>query len=106
MDIQTYNGKRLVLMSNEVPLELIERAQVVIISDGSTHIIGPHPYRMAIYEQAFILPPMNCPKIDVRGLADEDVAMVVAKYIRIGAGVTDLKALKEAMIKIGAKINE
>lgn len=96
--------KILVMMEDIVPQELIDHAQVVIISDDSRHIIGPDPWRMAIWDKETILPPMACDRIDVRGCKDEDIERIVKKYITLKQGVTNLDELKEAMTKIGAKI--
>lgn len=63
--------KKMVFVSSETPDEVVKRAQVVIVSDGRWHLIGPAPFRAHGLGAAIPLPKVTCPVVDVSRVRDD-----------------------------------
>lgn len=99
--------KQKVFVANAVPDECIERAQVVIVSGLSWHIIAPNPFRAHGLGNAIPVPTVKCPVVDVRGVQDDAAMMkVMAACVDKSAGVINLDGLLTGLQALGAKVTQ
>lgn len=113
MDIELVETSRLkpvkmVYVARAVPEECAARAQVMIVTGKTWHLIGPAPYR-AHGDASFAKPPkVGCVVIDVSGVAevnDERMGQVIAACTAPSAGVINMDGLVTGLCALGGKVS-
>lgn len=96
------NKKKMVFVSSETPDEVVKRAQVVIVSDGRWHLIGPAPFRAHGLGAAIPLPKVTCPVVDVSRVRDDlRMKQVMDACVSVHAGVINLDGLLTGLEALG-----
>lgn len=97
-----------VFLSTTVPNEVVEHAQVAILTEATWHLIGPAPYRAHGLLSFAPLPEVHCPVVDITPIPspgmDEKVREIILAHTDPRAGVTDLDGLLAGLGALGAKV--
>ena len=93
------------IINNQVPDEVLDRLQLVVVTEESIHFIAPEPYRTVIWDREFELPDLHCPIIDVTDIDVEQVGDVIQKYTDRRRGVVNMEALRFEMEGLGARVD-
>ena len=98
---------KLVLLAKAVPEECAARAQVMIVTEKTWHLIGPSPYR-AHGDSSYAKPPkVSCPVIDVSLVSeanDEKMGEVIAACTAAHAGVINMDGLVMGLCALGGRV--
>lgn len=100
-------SQKTVVAATEVPEECVKRAQVVIVSEYSWHLIAPKPWKMHCLLNFAPVPTVTCPVIDVRGVPDEKseaMFKVMQACVADHAGVINLDGLVTGLESLGAVV--
>jgi len=101
----TPSKTKYVFSSMAVPDECVKAAQVLIVGEFSWHVVAPAPYRMHCLMSFAPVPVVNCPVVDVRGVADDEgMAQIIKTCTDPSAGVINLDGLLTGMEALGGKV--
>lgn len=95
-----------VLLATAPMEECVKRAQVVIVSEHSWHLIAPRPYKMHCLNSFAAVPTVTCPVVDVREVPDarsDEMFRVMQACTADQAGVINLAGLLTGLEALGAK---
>lgn len=98
---------KLLLKSTATPAEIVQRAQVAIVTATGWHIIAQTQRAHSFDKEAVPLPAgLACPIVDLSNVEElsERVAEIMGTYTSPSQGVLDLPALLEALNGIGATV--
>lgn len=102
-------ARRQILCGTEVPEECIRRAQVVIMTAETWHILAAAPYRAGFSREETTIPDdmLSCPIVNISELPEEldaQVAELIRNHYTPETGVVLLPELLSGLVKLGAKV--
>lgn len=114
MDIELVETSRLkpvkmVYVAKAVPEECAARAQVMIVTGRTWHLIGPAPYHAHGDASFAKAPKVGCVVIDVSGVPevnDERMGQVIAACTAPSAGVINMDGLVTGLCALGGKVRK
>lgn len=99
---ETTGNKRIVMVATDVPEEIVRRAQLMIVTGESWHIICPGQRAHGKNEAA---PQVACPIVDISAVEDdEQVAELMKLCVLPIAGVVAMETLINGLTKLGATV--
>ena len=103
----TETNVKMVYISKAVHEECIRRAQVLIVTEETWHLIGPEPYRAHGDRMFAKAPKVTCPIINLSAVDegnDEKVAEIIKACTAPTAGVINMEGLIAGLSALGGKV--
>lgn len=99
--------KKVVLVAKQVPAECVKRAQVLVLTDKTWHILAPNPYRAHGLLSEGTTPKVKCLVLDLSRVPaenDEKTAQVIKDCTAEHAGVINMEGLVSGLCALGGRV--
>lgn len=97
--------KKMVLAATSVPEDCIRRAQVMIVTDMTWHLIGPGNLRAHGLSRDIPQPTVTCPVVDVSKVRDDEkMGAIIRTCVTPTAGVINMAGLLTGLEALGGNV--